>query len=164
MKKLLEDQAFRFACEFLLPPKAFLGDLFSLSLDNLSQLKLKWKVSIAAMLVHLHRLGKLTDNQHRSMQTTLTRRKWRNPEPYDDRWPIEEPVMLKQAFEVMIEEGYQNTYDILHLSALDALTVSELANLPHSFFEQDNLDGKLIRLKPQGGDEEENASPTRYML
>ena len=59
---LLDEQANRFAGAFLLPEEAFLNDLTSLSVERLLELKRKWKVSLAMMIVRLKRLGMIDKN------------------------------------------------------------------------------------------------------
>ncbi len=144
---LLDKQAHRFAGAFLLPEEAFLSDLYSPTLDGLLQLKRKWKVSVAMMIKRLQQLDFLTEEEVGSLFKNLSRRGWRKFEPYDDQISIEEPVLLKQAFEVIVEEGFQSAFDLLYHTAFDKQTVSELANLPDGFFGQANLDGKLVNKK-----------------
>jgi len=144
---LLERQAHRFAGAFLLPEEAFLNDLYSPTLDGLLQLKRKWKVSVAMMIKRLHQLEFLSDAEVSGLFKNLSRRGWKKFEPYDDQIPVEEPVLLKQAFEVIVEEGFQSPFDLLYHTAFDKQTITELANLPDEFFSPENLDGNLIKTK-----------------
>ena len=137
--KLLEQQAHQFAGTFLLPEEAFLGDLYDRSLIGILKLKRRWKVSVAMMINHLYRLGVLSSDGVSRLYKELSRRRWRTVEPLDDQLPVEEPVLLKQAFEMILAEELQSRYDIVENTGLDSETLCELANVPSDFFDRNEL-------------------------
>jgi Zn-dependent peptidase ImmA (M78 family) len=61
--KLVEDQAFRFACAFLLPSERFAEDVYALSLDALRALQPKWKISLGMKIKRSEGLGLINGEQ-----------------------------------------------------------------------------------------------------
>ena len=110
--RLIENQAFRFGGALLLPAHSFLEDLYSLSLDGLQSLKLKWKVSIALMIERLRDLEILNHDQYRRLRINYSARQWSKKEPYDDEIAVEEPGFLTRALNLMLE-GHTHTIDQL---------------------------------------------------
>src|SRR5208282_344946 len=76
MFHLIEDQAFRFGAALLLPEHSFLEDLYSVSLDALLAIKLKWKVSIAMMIERLKDLSIVNHEQHKRLRINYSARQW----------------------------------------------------------------------------------------
>lgn len=144
MSKMLDNQAHRFAGAFLLPESAFSSDVYSITLDTFKQLKPKWHVAIAAMIERLRNLKILSESTYRDLRVKLGKREWRLVEPYDDEWPAEEPILLQQAFELIVEH-FQNAERIKHDTQQDDQLVIDLANLPWDFFGRGDLDKKLIK-------------------
>jgi Zn-dependent peptidase ImmA (M78 family) len=92
-----------------------LEDLYSLSLDGLQSLKLKWKVSIALMIERLRDLGMLNQDQYRRLRINYSARQWSKKEPYDDEIAVEEPGFMTRALRLMLE-GHTHTVDQLSAS------------------------------------------------
>lgn len=99
-----EDEANLFAAEFLLPSKAFLVDLevHANKLNRYVELKRKWRVSIAAMVMRAHNLNAISDNQYQYLMRQISQNGWRTVEPLDDFLPIKRPKAIKQAINLVI--------------------------------------------------------------
>ena len=110
--KRIEEQAHRFAAEFLLPKVSFGEDLFAVNLDSLRALKPKWKTSIAMMIVHAQHGGLLSEDAERRLWINLSRRGWRRVEPGDESMEAEQPRLLRRAFELILQEGAQTPADV----------------------------------------------------
>ncbi|WP_020467845.1 XRE family transcriptional regulator [Zavarzinella formosa] len=93
----LEDEANRFAAEFLMPADEIKDELRNLTLPKAAALKSYWKVSMQALIVHAHRLGSITDNQYQYLFRQLSTRGYRTCEPCPI--PPEEPEMFKDVVE-----------------------------------------------------------------
>jgi Zn-dependent peptidase ImmA (M78 family) len=130
---LIERQANRFAGAFLLPEEAFSSDFFSASLDTFQALKPKWGVSIQLMIHRAHDLDLISDEQAKRLWINCTRRGWRITEPLDDRLPVEEPRLLRRAFEMLIAERVHTRAEILSALPYSISDVEELAGLPEGF-------------------------------
>jgi Zn-dependent peptidase ImmA (M78 family)/DNA-binding XRE family transcriptional regulator len=108
-RKILEQQAFRFAGALLFPKGAFLSEVGAISLDYFSSLKKRWGMSIAAMISRAFDLGLIDQEGRSQLFQNLTRRRWRGPlrEPFDELtvMPLERPRMLRRGIEVVLENG-----------------------------------------------------------
>jgi Zn-dependent peptidase ImmA (M78 family)/DNA-binding XRE family transcriptional regulator len=97
--RLIERQAQAFAAEFL-APAAEIADELPTRLDwvVLHDLKRHWGISLQALLVHAHRLGRLTDGSYQRGLRQLTT--WGLPER-GALGPLEAPVLLPRALALL---------------------------------------------------------------
>ncbi|PJZ02168.1 DNA-binding protein [Bacillus vallismortis] len=119
--KKIEEEANEFASAFLLPMDAFFKDvsLHPTDINYYKHLKKKWCVSISAMIVRAHRLGVITPNQYQYLQRQISRYNWRINEPFDDTKNLEEPVAIRQAVELLIENEVLNGKEFLQKLSKD---------------------------------------------
>jgi Zn-dependent peptidase ImmA (M78 family) len=103
--KVVEDQANRFAAEFLMPEED-VADALPRTADwaRLVALKAEWGVSMAALLYRARTLKVMKEVTYRSAMSTLSARGWRRQEPGPPR-PLEAPTMLVRALEVAASAG-----------------------------------------------------------
>lgn len=108
--RLTEGQANRFASSLLLPRTTF-GSECRLGLrggrlnwSGLSELKLRWGASKAAILFRGHQLGHFSEDQVRSGYISLKRHGEAIEESEDHRVPHEEPEVLQEGLRVMREQ------------------------------------------------------------
>jgi len=100
-----EEEADRFASEFLMPARDIGPDLSAVSLLKLTRLKPYWKVSIGALIRRARDLGKITDRQYRSLNEIMGRAGYRMSEPAPIA--IEEPKLLSEIIRVhRVDHGY----------------------------------------------------------
>ncbi|GAA4089336.1 XRE family transcriptional regulator [Actinomadura miaoliensis] len=103
--KVIEDQAHRFAAEFLMPEEDIADQLpRTADWDRLADLKATWGVSMAALLFRARTLGIMTESAYRNAMTAMSRQGWRRQEPGPAR-PLEGPTMLTRAVELTTETG-----------------------------------------------------------
>lgn len=108
--RLTEMQANRFASAFLLPRSSFLVEAHKairrsrLNWDGLSELKLRWGVSKAAILYRGRQLGIFTDDQLRAGYITLKRHGEANEEREDADMQTETPEVVVDGLQVMTEQ------------------------------------------------------------
>jgi len=77
-----EDQANKFASAFLMPASDVLAAIPKVSyLGQLIEAKLRWKVSLAALVYRLHRLGIISDWKYRDYCIEMGREGYRTREP-----------------------------------------------------------------------------------
>ncbi|MDN6227262.1 helix-turn-helix domain-containing protein [Corynebacterium flavescens] len=86
-----EDEANRFAAEFLMPETAVAPYLNKVDLAKLQALKLEWGVSMRALFERAYHLGKVGREQRTSFYKSMNRRGWKITEPGSDRLPQESP-------------------------------------------------------------------------
>ena len=102
---IIEAQAFRFAGAIALPTESFAGDVYSFSLDAFLTLKPKWKMSAGVMIKRCESLGILREETAQKLWRSVASRGWRTSEPLDDELPHEQPQMLKEAMEFVLNKG-----------------------------------------------------------
>lgn len=108
--RLTETQANRFASSFLLPRSSFLAESQKvlrrsrLNWEGLSELKLRWGVSKAALLYRGRQLGIFTDDQVRAGYITLKRHGEAIEEDEDSLMVVETPEVVTEALQVMKEQ------------------------------------------------------------
>lgn len=87
--KEMEDQANRFAGEFLAPGHELKPQLLNLDFQKLAGLKRYWKISMAALVMRAYHLRAITENQRRNMFMRLSKAGYRLREPENTDPPIE---------------------------------------------------------------------------
>lgn len=99
-----EDEADRFAAEFLMPEQEIRPQLEAhrLNLARLIDIKMHWKVSMAAVVKRADDLGVVTERQARSLWQMLTARGFRKKEPFP--MDPEQPALLRAAIGVQQQE------------------------------------------------------------
>jgi Zn-dependent peptidase ImmA (M78 family)/transcriptional regulator with XRE-family HTH domain len=106
--RTVEDQANRFAAEFLMPAAEIRAELpntmNAAAWQSLARCKERWGTSIQALLYRARRLGALTEVSYRNAIATLTSRGWRRTEP-GLVTVLEQPSMLPRALELLAAEG-----------------------------------------------------------
>ena len=128
--KLIEEQAFRFGAAFLLPERPFLDDLYSVSLDALRSMKLKWKVSISMMVERLKDIGIVNSDQHRKLRIGYNTRKWNRAEPYEEEIPAELPTVFMKCVELMASRQLQSIPQISAHTGLSPDWIGQLIAVP----------------------------------
>lgn len=92
---LVEDEAWDFASEFLMPAAEISNQLKGLNLDKLGQLKKEWRVSMQAILYYAKKLGKISDSYNRYLWMQIAKSGSRLNEPFEDSIPDEKPSELE---------------------------------------------------------------------
>jgi len=99
-----EDQANRFANAFLLPRTSFVQEFprgRTLDWNLIFDLKLRWKVSAAAIVRRAYDLGRIDAAQYRTGYIHLQKSGQRRIERFDDVLKAEEPEMLHAALSAL---------------------------------------------------------------
>lgn len=113
----IEGQANQFASEFLMPRRQILPDLTPFSLERAMCLKLKWKVSIAALIMRASKLGVITESQKRRYFTQLGAAGHRTTEPI--AIPDEEPSTIRRLIEVYQRDHDYSTADLCRMLSIN---------------------------------------------
>lgn len=94
-----------FASALLMPRAGLLPQIVGkLSLGDVTQLKVHWRVSATAMVRRLHQLGRITDWQYRSWMIDLSERGFRSSEP--GGLPHEQSALLRKVLAFAREDGW----------------------------------------------------------
>lgn len=145
--KEIESQANTFAGAFLLPAESFADEACPVSLDGLLALKLRWRVSVAAMLKRSQALRLITKADATRLWKACSSRGWRKKEPYDDEILPEQPRMLERAFQMILEHNLASREGILaeiHLSEGD---IERLAGLGEGFLSAEET--QVLQFRPK---------------
>lgn len=99
----MEDQADRFAAEFLMPAREIAPQLTRLGLPKLAALKREWKVSIGALIEQAARLNMISQFQRSRLISYVraTTHSFREPEETDI--PIEMPSLLDELIQTHLK-------------------------------------------------------------
>lgn len=101
----IENEANRFAAEFMMPEKDMGPHLRGLSIQKLAAMKPVWKMSMVSMLKRSYDLGKISVSMYRKLNTQISKYGFKTAEPV----PIsqEEPTVLRDLINVHLKEhGY----------------------------------------------------------
>lgn len=133
----IERQADYFASELLYPSDMFIEEIqyLPLNFETFVMLKEKWKISIQAIVRKCKDLELISDDKYIYFQKRISYNKWRNKEPLDDYIIPEEPRLLKDALDLLIEKDIITKKDILMNIDLDKDDIVNLCNLPDNYFE-----------------------------
>lgn len=131
----IEDEADRFASELLLPEKEIRKELSPMILPRAAALKLKWKVSMAALIRRARDLGLISTNQYDYLWKQMGYNGWRSREPNEIPRENETNLQALLAF-----HHTENTYSTEQLC--------ELTGLGHAVFHAHFMpgDGPWLRM------------------
>lgn len=116
----MEDQAFAFGAEFLMPERDISHSLYPLDLDSLITLKLRWKTSMQAILTHAKRIGKIKEGYYKFMMIKLSQKGWRKFEPEDDRINKEVPTTVQELVDMHRDELGYSDQELLRTAKIPA--------------------------------------------
>jgi Zn-dependent peptidase ImmA (M78 family)/transcriptional regulator with XRE-family HTH domain len=104
--KEIELQAHTFASAFLLPEETFSEDVrpYATKLAYYTELKRRWKVSVAAMVRRSKDLNIITADDYSRLMRTMQKQGIRKIEPLDDVLTTSEPSLLRQAIRILFEQ------------------------------------------------------------
>ena len=153
--KEMEDTMNRFAGALLVPKDMFINDLMTTSKTDLNlyiQLKRKYHVSAATLIVRARHLELITQNTYQYLMKQLSQKGYRTCEPFDKETPLMKPRYIKEAMKMIIEED--NITGKEFMGELEAMGVSlysgmieEILNLPEHYLSQNDKGGKVIALQ-----------------
>jgi Zn-dependent peptidase ImmA (M78 family) len=92
----VEDEAWDFAGEFLMPAEEIGLQFDGLNLDKLCKLKQQWGVSLQSILYRAKKLGKIKDSYYRFLWMQIGKCGYRVNEPYEGTIPDETPTELEK--------------------------------------------------------------------
>jgi Zn-dependent peptidase ImmA (M78 family)/transcriptional regulator with XRE-family HTH domain len=103
----MEEQADRFAAEFLLPEKEIAPQLNRLTLPKLASLKQYWRVSMGSLIEQAYRLGNVSKSQRSRLIIQLRSDTHSYREPIDTDIPVEKPTLLNELIQAHLSDlGY----------------------------------------------------------
>lgn len=128
--EIIESQAWRFAQSFLMPPSIFSVEVGYPTLQHLIILKKRWRVSIAAMIMHCTELGIIDSARKQYLFREMSRNKMRTVEPLDDILPIEKSNVLLECEQLLVVEGIETREGLYEKTGLCREDYCELIGAP----------------------------------
>ena len=131
--KDVEEEANRFAGEFLAPAHELRPQLWELSMPKLAGLKRYWKISIQALLMRAKQLGTIEVWKQRQMFMELSKAGFRLREPEELDPPAEPPQRIQQIILFHKENlGYtDNDLQTALATSIDDIYSMYLQGIPH---------------------------------
>ncbi len=103
-----EEEADRFAAEFLMPAREIKPQLRGMNLTLAARLKPVWRTSMGAIIRRARDLEVITDRQHTSLRVQLSQKGWSKDEPV--QIPHEQPSLIPEIIRVHhSEHGYSSS-------------------------------------------------------
>lgn len=155
---LMEKQAHHFAGALLLPAETFSDEVrVPVSLDNLLILKQRWGVSAAAMLMRLHRLGLINDEEKDALFKRRSARWGAKAEPFDEKWEPEKPRLLRRTVELLIDAGILTAEGLPRYIGLGARDLEQICSLREGYFSSPTKVIELATLRHERNGSRETA-------
>lgn len=110
----IEEEADRFASEFLMPERDIRHQLAHLRFNDLGPLKHNWKVSFAALIHRAHDLDTVSDRMYTTLNIQLNKLpNGRRREPGE--FPQEQPTLVQGAIEYLTNGGGYSLAEVAKL-------------------------------------------------
>lgn len=138
-RQRLDQEADWFASAFLMPPEAMKREAYAVtSLDSLMLLKKRWKVSAQSILYHMRDLDIIKDNQFNYLKGKMYAHGWRMSEPLDDTIEQEEPLLIRQATELILDNKVKTPLQFAEELGLPPREIEDLCGLERNLLSQKN--------------------------
>ena len=164
--KLMENQAHQFAGALLLPAETFADEVRTpVTLDSLLLLKQRYGISVAAIIMRLHVLGIISDEDKQLLYKRRSARWGVKSEPGDDSREPEKPCLIKRTIELLVTSGIMPIDSIARYSGLSAIDVEMLAGLPCGYLTGQKAEVvQLATLKSVSQKKEKNNTNTSSVI
>lgn len=149
---ITESEADRFASAFLFPRSAFLNEFPKTFLPNreaswqpLYKLKIRWGMSLKAIIYRAHFLKIISSQQYRAANVKLSKSGQTKVERYDEILTREKPQLLQDSFELLRDEAgitFSRIADNLHITPQ---MLSTITGMPIPMYEVQNNVEPLFR-------------------
>lgn len=144
--RMIEQQAFRLASAFLMPSTTYPHEVRHPSLAMLTSLKERWRISIKAQIKRLADLDMIPEEHARQLYKLYSAKGWAKGEPLDQHWAIPAPKALRDAINLIVENGVRGKADLLATEfTVSSSDVEALCGLPHGWFDRDAAE--IVSLK-----------------
>ncbi|KAF5059502.1 hypothetical protein DSECCO2_335310 [anaerobic digester metagenome] len=114
----IEHQANLFAGAFLLPAETFGNEYLTSNLNSFIELKLKWGVSLGAMIMRAYALEIINDYQKSYLFRQLSARGYRRHEPFDDEIEFAGPSIIMNSIKMLADSKIISVDDFVNEMAL----------------------------------------------
>ena len=116
-EETVENEANRFASEFLLPTEEVIDDLRFLNFEKLGMLKRKWHVSMKAILQKAKNINIIDDKSYRNFQINFSKKGFNKTEPI--LLPLERPTFIQDTISLYKTELGYNDQELQRLMQIN---------------------------------------------
>ena len=147
-----ESEADRFASAFIFPRSAFIKEFprnFIVSRESswksIYQLKVRWGMSLKAIIYRAHFLKLLSSQQYRAANVKLSKTGQSKNEKYDDKVETETPELLTDSIKLLNDAVGINFYKLADNLHITPITLSIITGIPVPEDEEANNIEPLFR-------------------
>lgn len=154
----METDANIFASNFLLPEEPFVKDIEKgkNDIEAYLSIKNKWNVSVASMVYRSKDLNLIDSNEYLNLQKRMSSRGWRRVEPFDAVKPVSSPILLKQAYELLVDakvigqQTLQSQIEAKYGVSLPNDIIADLLNVPKEEL-ANSMNNNIVQMKTKMG-------------
>lgn len=150
--KATEDQAHRFAGAFLIPRSAFVQEYprgRSNNWTELFRMKLRWKVSVRALVRRAYDLQVIDSAQYRVSNIQIVKMGQAKIERFDEDLPLEQPELLSSAMRVLASGGGSRMIHLANSLAIRKSMFELLTEAQYPSFDPSS-DTNVVPFGPRG--------------
>lgn len=148
--KLKESQAHKFAGALLLPAESLADEVrLPVTLDSLLLLKQRYGISVAAIIMRLHALKLISDDEKLNLFKRRSARWGAKSEPGDDYRQPEIPRLLKRTVDLLISSGLFTLDGVSGFFGLSVTDLEMILGLPNNYLRGQASVVHLATLKSQ---------------
>ena len=137
--RLMEEQAHAFSGALLLPAEGFSNEIkVPVTLDSLLPIKLRWGISVGAVIMRLYNLGLINENEKKNLFKRRSYRWGAKSEPFDDSKKLERPRLIRQAIEAIINDGLFDKNSLVSYLGIHKLDICLMAGINEAFFDDES--------------------------
>lgn len=129
----IEQQAHLFAGAFLMPAETFGNEYLTSNLNSFIQIKKKWGVSLAAMIMRANVLGIIDEQQKSYLYRQLSGRGYRKHEPYDDEIVFQEPSMIYNSIQLLLDNKIITFQDFVNNIAIPKDALAAICSISEEY-------------------------------
>ncbi|EOC0021023.1 XRE family transcriptional regulator, partial [Cronobacter sakazakii] len=146
--KLKESQAHKFAGALLLPAESLAEQIrLPVTLDSLLLLKQRYGISVAAIIMRLHAVKLISDEEKLNLFKRRSARWGAKTEPGDDYKQPELPRLLKRTIDLLISSGLFTLNGLTDFFGLSETDLEMLFGLPNNYLKGKESVVHLAKLK-----------------
>lgn len=122
----LENEAHRFAAEFLMPAQGIKSSLFNLKSSQLPTLKKYWLTSMSSIMYRAKNLNQINERKYLALRNDMSRNSWLKKEPYEVY--IDRPSVIQKIYGLITDTLGYNNDDITSLSHIPKDVIENIFN------------------------------------
>ncbi len=125
----MENEANRFAAEFLMPTLDIAKDFYNLSMEKLMSLKMHWRTSMHSLVYKARSCGRITDSTYNYYMVSMSKKGWKTKEPLELNNVKESPKLFSQLIKTHLGPLQYSLDDLASLTGLGPAKFEEMHSL-----------------------------------